>query len=156
MIPDLDQLDRRILRELEIDGSLSNIELAARVHASPATCLRRVARLKQSGVISAIVALIDPALIGTPLTALIEVTLDRQDAESLDLFQKAASDDPAVRQCYRMTGGVDFALMVYVSDMDDYHSLAHRLLGAQGNVRNVRTLFSSHCAKFDTRRLSAE
>ena len=156
MIHDIDPLDRRILRELERDGSLSNLELASRVHASPATCLRRVARLKQNGVISAIVALIDPAQIGNPLTALIEVTMDRQDAESLDLFQRAASADTAVRQCYRMTGGVDFALVVYVSDMDDYHLFAHRLLGAQDNVRNVRALFSSHCAKFDTRRLPPE
>ena len=156
MIHDLDQLDQRILREMEADGSLSNIELAGRVHASPATCLRRVARLKQSGVISAIVALIDPAQIGHPLTALIEVTLDRQDAESVDIFERAASHDVAVRQCYRMTGGVDFALVVYVSNMDDYHLFAHRLLGAQDNVRNVRALFSSHCAKFDTRRLPPE
>ncbi len=156
MIQVLDPLDRRILSQLEADGSLSNVDLAARVHASPATCLRRVARLKASGVIRAIVALIDPVLIGTPLTALIEVTLERQDAQSLDLFERAASEDAAVRQCYRMTGGVDFLLMIYVADMDQYHHFAHRLLASQANVRNVRALFSTHCAKFDTRRLVAD
>ena len=149
----IDALDRRILLELERDGSLSNIDLATRVHASPATCLRRVARLKLDGVIQSIVALLDPALVGTPLTALIEVTLDRQDAQSLDLFEQAAAEDGAVRQCYRITGGVDFALMIYVADMDEYHRFAHRLLASQANVRNVRTLFSTYCAKFDTRRL---
>jgi Lrp/AsnC family leucine-responsive transcriptional regulator len=149
----IDALDRRILLELERDGSLSNIDLATRVHASPATCLRRVARLKLDGVIQSIVALLDPALVGTPLTALIEVTLDRQDAQSLDLFEQAAAEDGAVRQCYRITGGVDFALMIHVADMDEYHRFAHRLLASQANVRNVRTLFSTYCAKFDTRRL---
>jgi Lrp/AsnC family leucine-responsive transcriptional regulator len=149
----MDSLDRRILELLERDSSISNIELAGLVHASPATCLRRVARLKESGVIVSTVALLDPAKVGSGLTAVIEVTLDRQDADSQDRFESAAVGDEAVRQCYRMSAGLDFILLAYVANMDDYHQFAHRLLGAHINVRNVRTLFSTRCAKFDTRRL---
>jgi Lrp/AsnC family leucine-responsive transcriptional regulator len=151
----MDDLDYRILRQLEVDASISNLDLADRVHASPATCLRRVARLKETGVIAQTVALLDPAKVGGVLTAIIEVSLDRQDAESLERFEQSATADADVRQCYRMSAGIDFIVVAYVDGMDAYHQLAHRLLGAQTNVRNVRTLFSTRCAKFDTRRLRA-
>ncbi len=150
----LDPLDLRLLHLLETDASRSNLAISRQVHASPATCLRRVARLRAMGVIKSVVAVLDPALVGSPLTCLIEVSLDRQDAEAMSAFEMAASKDPAVRQCYQMSAGVDFALVVYVADMDAYHLFAHRLLTAHSNVRNVRTLFSTRCAKFDTRRLT--
>ena len=151
----VDNLDFRILAQLENDAAVTNIELAEMVHASPATCLRRVARLKASGVISGTVALLNPERVGSGLTAVIEISLDRQDADSLERFESVAISDRAVRQCYRMSAGVDFVVVAYVADMAAYHELAHRLLGAQTNVRNVRTLFSTRCAKFDTRRLPA-
>ncbi|OZI66362.1 Lrp/AsnC family transcriptional regulator [Bordetella genomosp. 11] len=150
-LPHLDELDRRILEQLQADASLTNQELAERVHASPPTCLRRVRRLTETGVIQKQVAILDPARLGSTLTALVEVTLDVQAAERLDEFEARMRDEPAVLQCYRVSPGPDFLLVAQVKDMPAYHALVHRAFTAQANVRNVRTFFSVHRAKFETR-----
>lgn len=150
-LPELDELDRRILDQLQSDASLTNQELAERVHASPPTCLRRVRRLTDIGVIEKQVAILDPAKLGSTLTALIEVTLDIQAAERLDEFEARMRDEPAILQCYRVSPGPDFLLVAQVKDMPAYHALVHRAFTAQANVRNVRTFFSVHRAKFETR-----
>ena len=152
---EFDEVDLRIMRELESDAGQSNLKLAARVHVSPATCLRRVNLLREAGVIERIVAILDPAKISVPLAAVVELTLDRQSAEMLDAFEARAIADRDVRECYRVSASADFVLIIQVSDMDQYHAFAHRLLAAESNVRNVRVLFSTRRAKFDTRRLSA-
>lgn len=150
-LPDLDELDRRILDQLQVDASLTNQELAERVHASAPTCLRRVRRLREIGVIAKQVAILDAAKLGSTLTALVEVTLDIQAAERLDEFEARMRDEPAVLQCYRVSPGPDFLLVAQVRDMPAYHALVHRAFTAQANVRNVRTFFSVHRAKFETR-----
>ncbi|MDX3907038.1 MAG: Lrp/AsnC family transcriptional regulator [Pigmentiphaga sp.] len=147
----LDELDRRILSVLQNDATLTNQELAARVHVSPPTCLRRVRRLVEQGVIEKQVAIVSPEKVGAGLTGIIEVTLDVQAAERLAEFEAAMAAEPAVTQCYRVSTGPDFVLVVQVPDMAAYHALVHRAFTAQGNVRNVRTFFSVHRSKFDTR-----
>lgn len=147
----LDDLDRRILNALQEDSSVSNIELATLVHASAPTCLRRVKRLIDSGVIERQVALVAPDKVGAALTAIVEITLDHQGAEKLAEFEVLAAQDVAVLQCYRVSPGPDFVLLVQVADMPAYHALAHRLFAAQANVRNVRSFFSIHRSKFETR-----
>jgi Lrp/AsnC family leucine-responsive transcriptional regulator len=147
----LDDLDRRILNQLQHDASLTNQALAERVHASPPTCLRRVRRLTELGVIAKQVAILDPSKLGSTLTAIIEVTLDIQSAEHLQAFEETASREPAILQCYRVSTGPDFVLIAQVHDMPAYHALVHRALTAAANVRNVRTFFSVHRSKFDTR-----
>jgi Lrp/AsnC family transcriptional regulator, leucine-responsive regulatory protein len=151
ILPDLDDLDRRILEQLQTDASLTNQELAERVHASPPTCLRRVRRLIELGVIEKQVAILDPAKLGSTLTALIEVTLDVQAAEHLADFEARMREEAAILQCYRVSPGPDFLLVAQVEDMPAYHALVHRAFTAQANVRNVRTFFSVHRAKFETR-----
>jgi Lrp/AsnC family leucine-responsive transcriptional regulator len=150
---ELDSLDLRILRELESRADQTNLELARRVHVSPATCLRRVKQLHDLGVITSIVALLDAEKIGVPLHAIVEVTLDHQAIELLDRFEEGAISDVAVRECYRVSAGLDFVLIIQVANMDQYHEFAHRLLSGDSNVRNVRVLFSTRRAKFDTRSL---
>lgn len=150
-LPELDDLDRRILAQLQEDSALTNQDLAARVHASPPTCLRRVRRLTDLGVIERQVAILDPQKLGSTLTAIVEVTLDNQAAESLDAFERQMCKEAAVLQCYRVSPGPDFLLVAQVRDMPAYHALVHRAFTAQANVRNVRTFFSVHRAKFDTR-----
>lgn len=150
LIP-LDDLDRRILDQMQADASLNNQELAERVHASPPTCLRRVRRLVESGVIEKQVAILDSTKLGSTLTALVEVTLDVQAAESLDAFEARMLAEPAILQCYRVSPGPDFLLIAQVLDMPAYHALVHRAFTAEANVRNVRTFFSVHRAKFETR-----
>lgn len=149
--PLLDELDRRILNTLQADASHTNAELAELVHVSPPTCLRRVKQLTDSGVIERQVAIVDPAKVGARLSAIVEITLDVQAAERMDEFEALVAPDPAVLQCYRVSPGPDFVLVLQVADMPAYHALAHRLFTAHANVRNVKAYFSTHRSKFDTR-----
>lgn len=147
----LDELDRRILQTLQQDASLTNNDLAAAVHASPPTCLRRVKRLTDAGVITRRVALLAPEKLGPSLTAIVEITLDHQGAERQLEFEALVAGEEAVLQCYRVSPGPDFVLIVQVADMPAYHAFAHRVFAAHANVRNVRTFFSVHRSKFETR-----
>jgi Lrp/AsnC family leucine-responsive transcriptional regulator len=147
----LDELDRRILNALQEDASRTNNELAALVHASPPTCLRRVKRLVDAGIIERQVALLAADKVRAGLTAIVEVTLDHQAAERMAEFEALAAHEVAVMQCYRVSPGPDFVLVIQVADMPAYHALAHRLFAAHANVRNVRSFFSIHRSKFETR-----
>lgn len=148
--PDLDDLDWRILEHLQKDASLTNQDLALKVHSSPPTCLRRVRRLVQLGIIERQVAVLNPARLGAHLLAILEVTLDRQAAENLQAFDDAMVPLPEVQQCYRVSPGPDFVLVLQVADMAAYHDFSHRHLTAHNNVRNVRSFFSVRRSKFST------
>lgn len=148
---DLDELDKRILNALQIDASQTNNELALAVHASPPTCLRRVKRLIDAGVIQRQVAIVAPEKVGAGLTSIVEITLDNQADERQVEFEALVAQESAVLQCYRVSPGPDFVLVVQVADMPAYHALAHRLFATHANVRNVRSFFSIHRSKFETR-----
>ncbi|MGS0753671.1 Lrp/AsnC family transcriptional regulator [Roseateles sp. GG27B] len=147
----LDAADWRILDSLQRDASLSNQDLAVQAHVSPATCLRRVKRLVDSGIIERRVALLSAEKLGAGLTAVVEITLDRQGAEHLAAFEARVLDDDAVQQCYRVSPGPDFVLILQVADMPAYHALVQRLFTQDANVRNVKAFFSVHRAKFEPR-----
>lgn len=147
----LDPVDLRILAQLQTDASLSNLELAAATHTSAATCLRRVKRLVASGVIERQVAILSPQHLGVGLTAIAEVSLDRQGAEHLAAFEERALARPEVQQCYRVAPGPDLVLVVQVADMPAWHALVQVLFTQDANVRNLKTFFSVHRARFDTR-----
>ena len=148
---ELDATDIRLLDLLQIDAALSNQALAVRAQTSPATALRRVRRLVDEGVIERRVALLNPKRVGEGLTALVEVSLDRQGAEHLDRFEAHAVAEAAVQQCYRVSPGPDFVIVLHVADMPAYHALVHRLFTQDANVRNVKAFFSVKRAKFDPR-----
>lgn len=151
----LDALDLALLNRLQDDASESNQALAKRVHISPPTCLRRVKRLKDAGLIERQIALLDPDRLaqhlGHGLTAVVEITLDRQGQEQLEAFEQRIAPDAAVQQCYRVSPGPDFILVVHASDMPDYLALAQRLFTGDANVRNVKAFFSIKRAKFEPR-----
>lgn len=147
----MDASDLRILDILQSDASLSNQDLAAAVHLSPATCLRRVKRLTEAGVIERRVALLAPGRMGPGLTAFAEVSLDAQGAEHVQAFEARAVADPGVQQCYRVSPGPDLILILQLPDMPAYHALVQRLFTQDANVRNVKTYFSVHRAKYETR-----
>ena len=157
---DLDDIDLKLLEALQDDASLSNQTLAERVHVSPPTCLRRVKRLRDAGLIEREVALLSPdklaAALGHGLTALVEITLDRQGAEQLEAFEARVVLDDAVQQCYRVSPGPDFILLVHVADMPRYLALAQRLFTSDANVRNVKAFFSVKRAKFQQKVLLAQ
>lgn len=143
-----DGLDLRLLDLLQEDASRSNQDLAALAGVSPATTLRRVRRLVDAGVVERRVALLSASL---GLTAIVEVTLDRQGAEHLQAFEARAVADNAVQQCWRVSSGPDLVLVVWVHDMPAYHALVQRLFTQDANVRNVKAYFATHRAKFDPR-----
>lgn len=149
----MDETDLRLLTELQHDAATPNQELAERVGVSPATSLRRIRRLEQLGIISRRVALLQPdklaARLGHGLTALVEISLDQQGQEHLNDFEARAVADAAVQQCYRVSPGPDFLLVVAVRDMPGYQALAQRLFTTHRNVRNVKAFFSVKCAKFE-------
>ena len=147
----MDATDFKILDVLQRDASLTNQALAERVHTSPATCLRRVKALVDAGVIERRVALLSQDALGHGLTAIVEVTLDRQAAESLADFGTRAVAEAAVQQCHRVSPGPDFVLIVQVAEMAAYHALVERLFTQDANVRNVKAFFSVRRAKFETR-----
>lgn len=149
---ELDATDFRLLDQLQRDASLSNQALAEQIHVSPPTCLRRVKRLLDAGLIERQIAVLNserlaPTL-GYGLTAIVEITLDRQGAEALDAFEARVVDDVAVQQCYRVSPGPDFCLVVFARDMPDYLALAQRLFTNDANVRNVKAFFSLKRSKF--------
>ncbi len=147
----LDATDHRILGVLQDDASLSNLDLARRAAVSPATCLRRVKRLRELGVIEQQVAILSPELLGAGLIAIVEITLERQTAEALAAFQALAVARAEVQQCYQVSPGPDFVLVIQVPDMAAYHQLVQTFYGADSNVRNVKAFFSVHRAKFSPR-----
>lgn len=151
----IDQTDWLLLDELQRNAGLSNQVLAERANISAPTCLRRIRRLREAGLITAQVALLDEdamaALQGHGLTAIAEVSLDRQGAEHLGAFEARAVAEAEVTQCYRVTPGPDFILMIRVRDMPGYQALAQRLFTQDANVRNVKVFFSVQRGKFETR-----
>lgn len=149
----LDTIDLRLLDALQQDASQTNQQLAADLNLSPPTCLRRVQRLRNAGLIEREIALLSPerlsAVLGHGLQAVVEVSLDRQDAASLDAFERRVIADDAVQQCWRVSPGPDFVLVVAVRDMPGYQALTQRLFTADANVRNVKAFFSLKRAKFE-------
>ena len=147
----LDETDLRLLDLLQDDAGLSNQDLAAAAHVSPATALRRIRRLTESGIIERRIALLAADALGGGLQALVEVQLDRQGAEHLDAFEALMVADAAVQQCWRVSPGPDFLLVLWVADMPAYHAAVQRLFTQQANVRNVKSFFALKRAKFKPR-----
>ena len=146
----LDQIDLELLNALQHDASLSNVALAERVHVSPPTCLRRIKRLAEGGWIERQVAILSRDKLGHGLQALVEVTLDRQDTQQLDAFEARAVADDAVQQCWRVSPGPDFVLVIHAPDMNAYLAVTQRLFTQDANVRNVKAFFATKRAKFGT------
>lgn len=148
----LDSIDLQLLSQLQRDASLSNQDLATRIHTSPPTCLRRVKRLQEAGLIERQIAILNPQrvaqAVGHGLTAIVEITLDRQDAEALVAFESRVATDNAVQQCYQVSPGPDFVLVIHLLHMPDYQALTRRLFTSDANVRNVKAFFSVKRSKF--------
>ncbi|MEI7976138.1 MAG: Lrp/AsnC family transcriptional regulator [Betaproteobacteria bacterium] len=150
----LDTTDLQLLAILQANASISNIALADKLRISAPTCLRRTKRLLQEGWIEKQVAILSSdklgRLLGHSVTALIEVSLDKQGEELLLAFETRAIQEAAVQQCWRVSPGPDFMLVVQVPDMPSYLSFTQKLLTQDANVRNVKAFFSLKRAKFGT------
>lgn len=116
----LDQVDRNILRALQAEGRLSNVELARRVNLSPTPCLERVRRLEREGYIKGYRAILDPMKLDAALMILVQVTLDRTTPETFEQFRKIVEGLPEVLECHMVSGGFDYLLKVRMPDMATY------------------------------------
>lgn len=138
----IDQIDRRILAELQGDGRMTNQDLSEKIGLSPSPCLRRLRQLEVDGVIFRYVALVDPITVGLPVTAFIRVRLDRQDDRHLAQFEEAVADFPEVMECYLMSGDADYQLRVLVESLGAYEDFLRRKLTPIEGVSQVTTSFA--------------
>jgi Lrp/AsnC family transcriptional regulator, leucine-responsive regulatory protein len=121
----LDSIDRAILRQLQADGRISNLELAARVHLSPSACLRRVKQLEDAGVIAQYVALVDPRTIGQPGTSFTIVNLERLTVPAMEAFESAVRQEAQILDCFYVAGTNDYLLrFTYrdAADLEQFHT----------------------------------
>lgn len=143
----LDAIDLRILTELQRDGSLTNVELARRVHLSPSPCLTRVKALEAAGVIRQYVALADPKALGLGLSVFISISLKAQSKEALATFEQRIAEHDEVMECYLMTGDSDYLIRVAVADMAALEKfILEQLTPIPGWRRSARALRSSRSA----------
>lgn len=143
----VDKIDRKILALLQEDASRTNLELSELVGLSPSTCLRRVRRLRDSGIIDKIVALLAPAKTARRMKAIVTVELARHGEQHMREFLGAAAAEPAVVQAYSVSGETDALLMLRLTDMDEYDAICQRLFSEQGNVARYYTSFVLRTAK---------
>ncbi len=121
----LDAIDRAILSELQVNGRVSNLELAQRVHLSPSACLRRVKQLEEGGVIASYVALVNPRAVGQPGTSYTIVNLERLTSIAIEAFESAVRGVPEILDCFYVAGTNDYLIRFTYRDADDlerFHS----------------------------------
>lgn len=147
---ELDETDRRILRELQKQGDISNRALASAVGLSPPPCLKRVRRLRKIGVIEKTVALLNPKLVGLGLMAFVDVELEKQRDDLLRLFEQRVSERSEVLQCYMVSGDSDYLLVINVPDMDAYELFVRDVFAREPNILKYKTRFSMSRVKYST------
>lgn len=135
----LDARDRQLLDFLQQDAGQSLDQLAEQVALSAPAVQRRIRRLRDAGVITAEVAVVEPQAVGLPMTFVILVELERERADQIDEFRRKVAAEPLVQQCYYVTGEADFVLIALTRDMEDFEALTRRLFFDDRNVRRFRT-----------------
>ncbi|WP_417361113.1 leucine-responsive transcriptional regulator Lrp [Gallaecimonas pentaromativorans] len=138
-VKELDRIDRNILKELQNDGRLSNVELSKRVGLSPTPCLERVKRLERQGFIQGYTAIINPRHLGATLLVFVEVTLERTSSEVFDQFNLAVQRLDIIQECHLVSGDFDYLLKTRVADMSAYRELLGETLLRLPGVKETRT-----------------
>ena len=146
----LDSADLRILRELQEDASLSNVELARRVHLSPSPCLARVKALQARGLIRKYVALLDAQQLGLHLNVFISISLKQQSRSALQEFEGRIAARDEVMECYLMTGDADYLLRVAVPDMPALERFILEQLSPIAQVEKIRSSFALKQVRYKT------
>ena len=146
----LDSLDRAILRELQADGRLTNVELAKRVRLSPSPCLRRVKALEELGYIRGYAALLDRARMRRELHVVVMVSLTSQRQETLEAFERSVAALDDVLECHLIAGEADYLLTVAVENLDAYQRFFTKRLGELPGVASLKSLISMKAVKRTT------
>lgn len=146
----LDQIDLAILRELQADGRLTNVELARRVNLSPTPCLERTRRLERGGYIAGYAAILNRDKLGAAMTVFVEVELDRTKPDVFERFKDAVVARPEVLECHLIAGGFDYLVKVALSDMDAYRDFLGRVLVSMPGVKATHTYVVMEAVKATT------
>lgn len=146
----LDDIDLKILRTVQDEARIANVELADQVGLSPAPCLRRVRALEDAGVIRRYVALVDPAAVDLNVTVFVQITLDLQVEGRLEIFERAILRRPEVLECYLMTGDADYLLRVVVPDVSAYERFLRETLTRIESAAGIKSSFALKQVKYST------
>ncbi|MEQ9244362.1 MAG: Lrp/AsnC family transcriptional regulator [Nitratireductor sp.] len=146
----MDRIDRKLLNLLQRDASRTNAALADEVGLSASSCLRRIRRLRQSGVIDRIAAILNPAKTGRTLKAVVTVELRLHGEPNTRQFLDLAAREEAVAQAYTVTGEVDAVLILRLRDMEEYDALCNRLFQERMNVARYWTMMVIRTGKDET------
>jgi Lrp/AsnC family transcriptional regulator, leucine-responsive regulatory protein len=146
----LDSIDRAILRELQVQGRISNQDLAQKVHLSPSACLRRVNALETSGVIARYVALVNPKAVGKHGTSYTIVNLENMNTPQLEAFEQAIRDEPEVLDCFYVAGSNDYLIRFAYRDAEDLERFHAEVLMRLPNVARCNSLLVLRTVKKTT------
>lgn len=149
-LADIDPKDRAILRLLQADGRLTNVQIAERVNLSPSACLRRIRILEQSGLIDRYAMLLDQKACGMPGNAFISITLNQQGRAALDEFEAAIGDVPEIMECHLIAGGSDYLMRVVYSDAADLERIHMEILTQLPGVVRVQSTLTLRTVKRTT------
>ncbi|GGC36140.1 AsnC family transcriptional regulator [Novosphingobium marinum] len=146
-MPNLDQIDRRLLAELQAEGRITNVELAQRVGLTAPPCLRRVRALEEEGVIKGYHAELDALMLGYAITVFALVSLKSQAEDSLRQFEEHMRDLPEVRECHMLNGEIDFILKIVSKDLQSFQEFLTSKLTPAPNVASVKTSLTIRTSK---------
>ena len=146
----MDRIDRKLLNLMQRDASRTNVDMADEVGLSPSSCLRRVQRLRKSGLIERIVAILNPAKAGRVIKAMVTVELKMHGEQHMRRFLENACAEEAVSHAYAVTGATDVVLMLRLRDMAEFDALCDRLFRDQTNVARFFTMIVIRTAKEET------
>jgi len=147
---DIDSIDRAILKELQLNNRIANIDLASVVGLSPPACLKRVKRLREAGIIVADVSIINPQLAGNKMTLIVNIEMERDRADIYQSFRQSIKQANEVTHCFQVSGSYDFMLIVNVRDIQAYESFVDRVLHTDLNIRKFHTSVSLRTVKQST------
>lgn len=138
----LDDFDLKIIKNLQSNARLTNVELATLVGLSPSPCLRRVKRLEEAGIIHGYTAFVDQAKVGYPVSIFVSIALKEQSEKVLEEFEAAISSLPQIMEAYLMTGSSDYLLRVVTSDLEDYERFLKRYLTRITSIASIQSSFA--------------
>ena len=151
MIHEIDDIDKRILNLLQADATLPLKYIAEKVHASVATCQRRIQMMTETGVITRQVVIVNPTELGFDLTAFVLIEMEKQNNALQDGFERLMNRIPNVMSCYEISGDYDFLLLVHAKNMAEYHRFTRDNLTYGNNVRRFKSQFVMNFSKVGTK-----
>jgi len=146
----LDDFDRSILRIIQKDNKTPQRRIAEAVNLSAAAVQRRIAAMEEAGIVARNVALVDPDMLPLTITSIVEVRLHDERVATVDAAKALFHDTPEVQQCYYVTGGISFVLVIVTTDMRAYEALTRRLFAEHDFIESYRSLIALDRVKVDT------